>query len=86
MLKDKDEAQARLIRLEHGQPIRFGADGSKGVVRAADGTMDVVDVASVGEESLLVHDAENPNPATSSPSPGWTRRPCRTSRSGCSGR
>ncbi|MCE0540554.1 2-oxoacid:ferredoxin oxidoreductase subunit beta [Kineosporia rhizophila] len=64
VLKDKDEAQARLIRLEHGEPVRFGAEGARGVVRAADGTLQVVDVASVSESDLLVHDAENPNPAT----------------------
>ncbi|MBT0767786.1 2-oxoacid:ferredoxin oxidoreductase subunit beta [Kineosporia sp. J2-2] len=64
VLKDRDEAQARLIRLEHGEPIRFGADGAKGVVRAADGSLEVADVSAVGEAALLVHDAENPNPAT----------------------
>lgn len=86
VLKDKDEAQARLIRLEHGEPVRFGAEGARGVVRAADGTLQVVDVASVSESDLLVHDAENPTRPPSSRSPGWTRRPSRTSRSACSAR
>jgi 2-oxoglutarate ferredoxin oxidoreductase subunit beta len=44
------------IRLEHGKPIRFGADGSKGVIMTREGHCEVVDVAHVGEESLLVHD------------------------------
>ncbi|WP_352300286.1 2-oxoacid:ferredoxin oxidoreductase subunit beta [Kineosporia sp. NBRC 101731] len=64
VLKDRDEAQARLIRLEHGEPIRFGVDGTKGVVRAADGTLEVADIDAAGLENVLVHDAENPNPAT----------------------
>ena len=43
--------------LEHGKPIRFGADGERGVVRSADGGLAVADVAEVGEEALVVHDA-----------------------------
>ncbi|GAA3615815.1 2-oxoacid:ferredoxin oxidoreductase subunit beta [Kineosporia mesophila] len=64
VLKDRDEAQARLIRLEHGEPIRFGVDGSQGVVRAADGTLEVADIDAAGLPNVLVHDAGNPNPAT----------------------
>ncbi|MET9888554.1 2-oxoacid:ferredoxin oxidoreductase subunit beta, partial [Streptomyces sp. NPDC006430] len=30
-LKDKDRAQEAVIRLEHGQPIRFGTDLTKGI-------------------------------------------------------
>ncbi len=44
------------IRLEHLKPIRFGADSEKGVRQAADGHCEIVDVAEVGEEALLVHD------------------------------
>ncbi|OSP39860.1 2-oxoacid:ferredoxin oxidoreductase subunit beta, partial [Streptomyces sp. 13-12-16] len=33
VLKDRQQAEEAVIRLEHGQPIRFGTDGSKGVVR-----------------------------------------------------
>src|SRR5215831_463114 len=32
------------IRLEHGQPIRFGAENERGVVRSAGGGLEVVDV------------------------------------------
>ncbi|MFE5766689.1 2-oxoacid:ferredoxin oxidoreductase subunit beta, partial [Streptomyces sp. NPDC056492] len=32
VLKDNAQAQEAVIRLEHGQPIRFGTDGRKGVV------------------------------------------------------
>jgi 2-oxoglutarate ferredoxin oxidoreductase subunit beta len=63
VLKDRDEAAARLIRLEHGEPIRFGPDGERGVVRAADGSLQVALVSEVGAEAVLVHDAHQPNPA-----------------------
>ena len=31
------------IRLEHGEPIRFGAEDERGVVRAPDGSLTVAD-------------------------------------------
>ena len=43
-------------RSSHGEPIRFGADGEKGVMMGNDGAVRVVDVAEVGEANLLVHD------------------------------
>ena len=52
-----------LIDLKHGQPIRFGVDGHRGVVMGADGQLRVVDVADVGEDALLVHDAHRPDPS-----------------------
>ena len=55
-LKEQTENQ---IRLEHGQPIRFGADGERGVIQRADGSCELVDVAEVGEDALLVHDAHH---------------------------
>jgi 2-oxoglutarate ferredoxin oxidoreductase subunit beta len=63
VLKDRDEAAARLIRLEHGQPIRFGADGERGVIRRPDGTLDVAAVNEVGDDAVIVHNAHDPNPA-----------------------
>jgi 2-oxoglutarate/2-oxoacid ferredoxin oxidoreductase subunit beta len=51
------------IRLEHGNPIRFGADGERGVVRGPDGGLRIADVADVGEDQLLLHDAHDPNPS-----------------------
>src|SRR5256885_13939433 len=50
------EEDANRIYLKHGERIRFGADGEKGVLQRADGSCAVVDVAEVGEEALLVHD------------------------------
>jgi 2-oxoglutarate ferredoxin oxidoreductase subunit beta len=54
------------IRLEHGQPIRFGEDLEKGVVRSNHGGLEVVEISEVGERGLVVHDAhvEDPSHAT----------------------
>jgi 2-oxoglutarate ferredoxin oxidoreductase subunit beta len=51
-----------LIPLQHGQPVRFGKDREKGVVIGSDGMARIVDVASVGEENILVHDEKRPEP------------------------
>jgi 2-oxoglutarate ferredoxin oxidoreductase subunit beta len=51
------------IRLEHGKPIRFGAEGERGVVRSDDGGLAVVDVDEVGTEALVVHDAHVADPS-----------------------
>ena len=58
----REEKENRIV-LEHGQPIRFGAEGERGVIRRPDGACEVVDVADVGEAALLVHDehAEEPS-------------------------
>ena len=58
----KHARPARMIDLEHGQPIRFGADRERGVVMGTDGQLRIVDVADVGEEHLLVHDAHRADP------------------------
>jgi 2-oxoglutarate/2-oxoacid ferredoxin oxidoreductase subunit beta len=58
--KRREENQ---IPLEHGKPIRFGAEGERGVVRGADGHLRVEDVSEAGEDALLVHDAHNRNPS-----------------------
>lgn len=51
------------IKLEHGKPITFGPDGSRGVVAEADGSVRIVDVAEVGEARLVVHNEEAINAA-----------------------
>ena len=64
-LKDKQSAEEAVIRLEHGQPIRFGAGLSKGVVRdAATGDLKVVTVTPDNEADILVHDAHAASPTT----------------------
>ncbi|MCX4394688.1 2-oxoacid:ferredoxin oxidoreductase subunit beta [Streptomyces sp. NBC_00053] len=64
-LKDKERAQDAVIRLEHGQPILFGTDHTKGVVRDPDtGDLQVVTVTDDNRSRVLVHDAHNPSPTT----------------------
>jgi 2-oxoglutarate/2-oxoacid ferredoxin oxidoreductase subunit beta len=73
VLKDRDEAQARMVHLTHGEPIRFGAPwavedggdglGARGVVRTAQGHLRVADVSEVGTEALVVHDAHDADPS-----------------------
>jgi 2-oxoglutarate ferredoxin oxidoreductase subunit beta len=54
---------ANQIRLEHGEPIRFGAESERGVVRGADGRLRLESISEVGEDALVVHDASDPNPS-----------------------
>jgi 2-oxoglutarate/2-oxoacid ferredoxin oxidoreductase subunit beta len=61
-LTEKDVKDANQIRLETGQPIRFGADLERGVARGPDGGLAIVDVADVGEEELIVHDPHRRDP------------------------
>ena len=58
----KDEPEANQIRLRHGEPIRFGAEGARGVMADGIGGLKMVDVADVGEDALLVHDAHREDP------------------------
>jgi 2-oxoglutarate/2-oxoacid ferredoxin oxidoreductase subunit beta len=58
-----------IIPLVHGEPIRFGVDGGKGLVRdPTGGGVKVVEVGSgpgqVSPDALIVHDAHNPDPTT----------------------
>ncbi|MFD0386186.1 2-oxoacid:ferredoxin oxidoreductase subunit beta [Streptomyces stramineus] len=65
VLKDKDQATEAVIRLEHGQPIRFGTDNTKGVIRdQATGDLHVVEVTPENEDRILVHDAHAASPTT----------------------
>jgi len=52
-----------LIPLHHGQPIRFGSEGQKGVVLDVQHGARIVDVADVGEDALLVHDEARTDPS-----------------------
>jgi 2-oxoglutarate/2-oxoacid ferredoxin oxidoreductase subunit beta len=51
-VKEETENQ---IRLEHGQPVRFGADGERGVRLRPDGSCELVSVDEA-DGDLLVHD------------------------------
>ena len=52
-----------LIPLRHGEPIRFGSEGQKGVVLDVQHGARIVDVADVGEDALLVHDEARTDPS-----------------------
>src|SRR6266516_626851 len=58
----KEARPSMLIPLEHGQPIRFGPDGARGVVLDGQGRAKIVDVADVGEDKILVHDEQRQEP------------------------
>jgi 2-oxoglutarate/2-oxoacid ferredoxin oxidoreductase subunit beta len=65
ILKDRQQAEEAVIRLEHGQPIRFGTDGTRGVIRDEQtGDLKVVTVTPDNEARILVHDAHTPSPTT----------------------
>jgi 2-oxoglutarate ferredoxin oxidoreductase subunit beta len=61
-LKDAATADHQLIRLEHGQPIRFGANSERGVVRGPNGTIQVVDITAENESEVLIHDSHADDP------------------------
>ncbi len=62
-LTSKEGRTANRIYLEHGRPIRFGPNNEKGAVMQTDGRVEIVDVASVGEDKLLVHDEYRDDPS-----------------------
>jgi 2-oxoglutarate/2-oxoacid ferredoxin oxidoreductase subunit beta len=62
-VSDKQTRAANVIELEHGEPIRFGVELERGIARGDDGELEVVEVAEVGEDALLRHDARRENPS-----------------------
>lgn len=64
-IKNNDTKADAIIPLVHGEPIRFGSEGGKGLIRdSGTGGVKIVAVADVGEDALLVHDAHSPDPTT----------------------
>jgi 2-oxoglutarate ferredoxin oxidoreductase subunit beta len=64
LLKDPGTKDDHLIRLEHGQPITFGAQGQFCVVHPAGGFgLSVRETASTPAEDIVVHDATVADPA-----------------------
>ena len=63
VLKDSETRDDWTIPLEHGEPLRFGADGSKAVVRTNDGSLAVEDGVAEDDPRVVVHDAHQENPA-----------------------
>ncbi len=62
-LKDSDHRDNLTLRLLHGEPITL-VDGTRGVIRQANGSLALADVAEVGLDAILVHDAHNADSST----------------------
>jgi 2-oxoglutarate/2-oxoacid ferredoxin oxidoreductase subunit beta len=63
-IKDPASSADAIIPLNHGEPIRFGVDGHLGVVRDSQtGSCAVAEVADVGEDALVVHNAHLADPS-----------------------
>jgi len=58
----KARREEMLIELEHGKPIRLGAEGHRGVIMDTQGRLKIVEVADVGEDALVVHDEAREDP------------------------
>jgi 2-oxoglutarate ferredoxin oxidoreductase subunit beta len=59
-LKDRDTRDDVTLRLQHGQPLVFGAEGSKALRRGADGGLEV---CAATDEGILVHDVHTVDPS-----------------------
>jgi 2-oxoglutarate ferredoxin oxidoreductase subunit beta len=55
--------EQNVIKLEHGEPIRFGADSSRGLRFTNSGSLEAVDASTVHPGSLLSHDAHAADPS-----------------------
>jgi 2-oxoglutarate/2-oxoacid ferredoxin oxidoreductase subunit beta len=53
--------EERVIRLEHGEPIRFGPDAGRGLRFTRTGSLEAVPVDGTDPQSLLTHDAHAPD-------------------------
>jgi 2-oxoglutarate ferredoxin oxidoreductase subunit beta len=62
-LTDKEVKDTNQIRLEAGQPVRFGPEGERGVVRAADGGLEIVELSEGDHRDLIVHDPARRDPS-----------------------
>lgn len=59
----KENRPEMLISLRHGEPVRFGAEMQHGVILDASGEAQIVEVADVGVDRLVVHDEHRHSPA-----------------------
>ncbi len=61
-LTDKEVKEVNQIRLAAGEPIRFGPGLERGVVRGADGGLEIAELTAAGDAALLVHDPARADP------------------------
>jgi 2-oxoglutarate/2-oxoacid ferredoxin oxidoreductase subunit beta len=62
VLKEAGTRDDWTIRMEHGAELRFGADGTKAVVRQANGSLAIEDGVAPGDPRVVVHDAHADDP------------------------
>jgi 2-oxoglutarate/2-oxoacid ferredoxin oxidoreductase subunit beta len=62
-LKEPAASGERLIRLEHGQPVRFGPGGSLGLRFGSHGQLEAAQAAGAEEATLITHDAHRADPS-----------------------
>ena len=63
VLKDSETRDDWTIRMQHGEPLRFGADGSRAVVRDSLGELSIESDVAADDPRVVVHDAHTDNPA-----------------------
>ncbi len=64
LLKDPETRDDWTIRMEHGEPLRFGRDGTKGVVRdPATGSLQIAEDVADDDPRIVVHDAHADDPS-----------------------
>jgi 2-oxoglutarate ferredoxin oxidoreductase subunit beta len=63
LLKDADTRADWIVPLEHGEPLRFGADGSKAVIRDEYGSFVIADGVAADDPRVIVHDAHRDDPS-----------------------
>ncbi|MFC7363491.1 thiamine pyrophosphate-dependent enzyme, partial [Nocardioides astragali] len=62
-IKSPDTKADAIIPLVHGQPVTFGVDGAKALIRDEHtGGVKVAATADVAEADIIVHDAHTPDP------------------------
>jgi 2-oxoglutarate/2-oxoacid ferredoxin oxidoreductase subunit beta len=62
LLKDREEAEARIVHLNDGEPVRVGAD--KLVARGDSGHLEVVDAEGADMSRVVIHDAGADDPSS----------------------
>lgn len=60
--QEKKQRAENVIELEHGKPLIFGMHSEKGI-RMTGTRLEVVNIADVPIDDLLIHDAHEPNPS-----------------------
>ncbi len=61
-LKETSATDQRLIKLEHGEPVRF-AGGTRGLRFGPHGDLEAVEVTAADEDTLITHDAHRADPS-----------------------